>query len=333
MAAQKRFTFTVAQLEQYFDRIALPQSKQILDVSNLNNDEKLSYLTTLLKHHQIRIPFENLTQHYSWHKVIDTKPLHVFRKVINQPGRGGYCMENNSLFHNVLLSMGFDCYLAAGRVWAGERWTGWGHLINVVIIDDIKYLCDVGFGSNEPTQPLPLQHGSIRIQISPSETRLVFETIEQNLSDSKLWICQFRVNAESEWSKMYCFTETEILPTDIPGLNYSPWVSRSSYFTQNVICVRFTTNKETDGNGLPDAEAIDNGEIDGTLIIDNNRLKWRRHGKNMLDADLISEYERVKALERFWGIELDVEDREAITGTVGALKTKERMMVGSLGLG
>jgi arylamine N-acetyltransferase len=60
MSKQGRFTFTHTQLEQYFDRIALPQSTRVFDISKIADDEKLSYLKTLVKHQQVRIPFENL---------------------------------------------------------------------------------------------------------------------------------------------------------------------------------------------------------------------------------------------------------------------------------
>jgi arylamine N-acetyltransferase len=321
MSNDARLTYTNKQLEEYFDRIALPKSKRVLNVAKLNNEQTLSYLKILLKHQLVRIPFENLTQHYSWHGVIDVNPLHVFRKVINQPGRGGYCMEANWLFHNVLYSLGFDCYVAAGRVWTppAKKWTGWTHLVNLVTIGGTKYLCDCGFGPNEPIVPVALQHGEVQTQISPAETRLVFDALPEYLSDCKLWICQFRVDAESEWTPIYCFSEMELLPTDIPAMNYSPWLSRKIIFTQKVICVRFTTERERGEDGLPGEENIDGGEIDGTLVIDHDKLKWRRHGNSVLDVEFKSENDRVKALERYWGIELDVEDREAIFGTMAAV--------------
>ena len=319
------FTLSEAQLEQYFDRIALARSERVYEVSALRHEEKLEYLRTLLKHQQVRVPFENLTQHYSWHRVIDPKPRHVFRKIIDQSGRGGYCMEAHTLFHTAILSLGFHCYIAGGRVAvAPGKWTGWSHLVNLVTIGGTKYLCDVGFGSNEPIHPIPLQHGTVRQQVSPAESQLVFETIPEYLSDTKLWIVQFRFNAEAEWTNMYAFTETELLPTDIPDMNYSPWISRTSPFTQNLMCVRFTTDKEVDGDALAVTEAAGIGSIDGTLVIHNNRLKWRRHGQNVLDIEFKSEDDRVEALKKYWGIELDVEDREAIYGTANAIKVTDQ---------
>ena len=187
-------------------------------------------------------------------------------------------------------------------------------------IGGFKYLCDVGFGSNQPIEPIPLNHGAVAPQIAPAESRLVFETLSEYVSDCKVWVCQFRVNPDSDWAPIYCFSEMEILPTDIPDMNYSPWLSRTIMFTQRIVVVRFTTDKETDGHGLPGEGVIDGGKIDGTMIIDHDRLKWRRHGKIVLDVELQSEEARVKALKIGWDIELDIEDREAILGTVTALK-------------
>lgn len=317
-----RFTYSSGQLEQYFDRVALPRSRRTFSVANLNDDEKLSYLRTLLKHHQVRIPFENLVQHYSWHRVIDVKPLHLFRKVINNPGRGGYCMEANTLFHHVLLSLGFDCYIAAGRVWSpAGQWTGWTHLVNLVMIGGIKYFCDVAFGTAEPTVPIPLRHGEIQSQIVPAESRVVFESLPGYLSDSKLWLYQIRYDSQSEWKQVYCFTEMELLPTDIPEMNYSPWLSRYIHFTQRIVCARFTVSGEQDGDGLPAEGTIEAGDIDGTLSIDHDKLTWRRHGKRVLQLEFKSEEDRIQALKKYWGIELDIEDQEAIVGSVAAIKS------------
>ncbi|KAK3716884.1 hypothetical protein LTR37_006234 [Vermiconidia calcicola] len=329
MAAKGRFILSKDQLEQYFDRIALPKARRVYSVSDLTDDESFTYLQTLIKHQQVRIPFENLTLHYSWHRVIDVTPRHVFRKVMSTSGRGGYCMEANTLFHTVILSLGFSCYTAAARVgFPSGNWGGWSHLVNLVTIGGTKYLCDVGFGPNEPTVPMPLNHGVVRPQIVPAESRIVFETLAQNLSDSKLWICQARTSPDAGWTSMYCFTEVEILPTDVPGMNFAPMRDPASHFTQKVLCVRLTTSKERSGNdstgpGATSESDIEEGKIDGALIVDHDKLKWRRSGKTVLEAEFKSEEERVQALRKYWGIELDVEDREAILGTVSAVKEKE----------
>lgn len=201
-------------------------------------------------------------------------------------------------------------------------WTGWSHLLNIVIIGGTKYLCDVGFGPNEPVVPVPLVHGEVRPQMSPAESRLVYETLEENISDCKLWIHQHRFDARSEWSPTYCFSDIEVLPGDLEGLNLAPSIGRTSHFTQKIICVRFTTEDESTENvdGLPSSESIGRGEADGALILNHDTVKWRRRGQTVLDVDLKSEDDRLEALRKYWGIELDVEDRMAIVGTVSALE-------------
>jgi arylamine N-acetyltransferase len=323
MASDQRYKLSDKQLNEYFDRIALPTSKRTLSVQSLNSSQQLDYLKTLLKHQQTSVPFENLTLHYSWHRTIKPEPLHLFRKIVSDGhGRGGYCMEANLIFHTLLLSLGFNCYIGAARVWAFTSWTGWSHLVNFVIIDGVKYLCDVGFGPQEPTQPLRLVHGEVQPQIPPAESRLVYEKIPQNLSENKMWIYQIRFNANEDWTQRYCFTETEILPHDIEGLNWSPMRGLTSIFTQKVIVCRFSINTESpeNVNGVPDQDQTNDGEIDGTIAIDDSKLTWRKNGETILQKQLGSEDERLEALKKYWGVDLDVEDREAILGTTTAIR-------------
>ena len=144
----ERHTFNNKELEVYFDRICMPEHKRIYDIQGLSNDDKLNFLELLQKHQLCKVPWENLTQHYSWHKVINVKPKHLFRKIVRQPGRGGYCMEANFFFHTVLLSLGFDVYMCGSRIYkpAKKGYGGWTHVVNLVTIAGIKYLLDGGFG-------------------------------------------------------------------------------------------------------------------------------------------------------------------------------------------
>ena len=126
----------------------MPEHKRIYDIQGLSNDDKLNFLELLQKHQLCKVPWENLTQHYSWHKVINVKPKHLFRKIVRQPGRGGYCMEANFFFHTVLLSLGFDVYMCGSRIYkpAKKGYGGWTHVVNLVTIAGVKYLLDGGFG-------------------------------------------------------------------------------------------------------------------------------------------------------------------------------------------
>ena len=319
MAAKaKRITYSESQLEQYYERIALPAPRRLFSVTALSAKDQLDHLAVLLKYHVIHVPFENLVQHYSWHRVINTDALHVFGKIVGQTGRGGYCMETNVLFHTVLLSLGFKCYTAQGRVRKADGWSSLSHLVNLVTVDDTIYLCDVGFGKNEPLQPVALGHGHMVSHIKLAQIRLVYQTIDEFLSDSKVWIYQVRANEQAEWEILYCFTEMEVMPEDIESMNYSPWIGRNSIFTRNVICVRYTVGERAEYEGTG-AEHIEGHEIDGMLTMFNNHLTWTRNGKTLIESTFKSEDERVEALCRYWGIEIDVMDRKAIEGTITAI--------------
>ncbi|XXH02043.1 hypothetical protein Hte_008408 [Hypoxylon texense] len=335
MAGRPRYSRS--QLEQFFNRIALPESERLYSVASQSAGKKLDYLNLLLKHALVRIPFENLTQHYSWHRTVNVQPQHLFNKIVPQPSRrGGYCMENNSLFHTVLLSIGYDVFMAGARVYSKEsdRYGGFSHCVNIVIIEGMHWMVDIGFGANGPTKALPLLvafRGYPHIEGTSSHTRLVREPIPQQVDQTqKVWIYQHRQQAESEWVPMYCFVDYEFLPEDIRGLNLSPWKSPSSWFRQKVVASRFTTAREAEGavrdadTGGPgsatDSAAISGGDLDGALILFEDTLKWRRGGSTKFEIKFENEAQRVDAIKRYFGIELDEEDREAIRGTVSEIK-------------
>ncbi|KAK8043865.1 hypothetical protein PG994_012703 [Apiospora phragmitis] len=365
-----RPTYSRAQLEQYFDRIVLPQPRRVYSVTEQLGTaaEQLAYLTRLMKHQVVKVPFENLSLHYSWHRTIATRPQLLFRKIVEkqqhtgagrdgdgdgaprplQCHRGGYCMEVNSFFHTVLRSLGYHVYLAGARVYdpSKKRYGGFSHCVNIVTLMDgadgvlQKYMVDVAFGANESAAPLPLATpGTVHTQVAPAQMWLVHEALPQQLNqDCACWIYQSRIHPEKEWTPAYCFVDFEFLPEDIAGMNLSPWKSPGSFFHQKVLVVRFTTDREKllefpvdveggglvssgggieeddagDGPGSPDETAVAEGELDGAIILDHDKLK--------LDVVLQTDAARVEALRRYFGIVLDEEDLVAIKGTKGEIK-------------
>ncbi|KAI1139406.1 arylamine N-acetyltransferase 3 [Hypoxylon sp. FL0543] len=326
------------QLEQFFNRIALPEDKHLYSVRELTDIGKLYYLALLLKHTLVRIPFENLTLHYSWHRTINVRPQHLYNKIVRPPSyRGGYCMENNSLFHTVLLSLGYDVFMAGARVYEKDigKYGGFSHCVNIVIINDARYLVDVGYGANGPTTPFPVRHDfpERHIRAGSVQIRIVHEPIPQAVDQGqKVWILQQRLqegppgHPNAEWTPLYCFVDFEFLLEDIQCMNLSPWKSPSSWFTQKVVLSRFTTNLEGgegetgEEPGAASEDAIDEGEIDGALILFQDTLKWRRGEKTVFEVRLQNEVQRIYVFRKFFGIELDLEDQEAIRGTVSELK-------------
>jgi arylamine N-acetyltransferase len=321
MASRPRYTGE--ELEEYFDRICLPSAKRMYNVRTLPDDQKLEYLNLLQKHQLIKVPWENLVQHYSWHTVVNVKPKHLFKKIVRQPGRGGYCMEVNSFFHTVLLSLGFDVYMTGARIYSAPKKTfgGWTHVVNLVTVGSTKYLLDGGFGGPGPSRPIPLEHGKIRTQVPPAQMRLVYKTLAQNLTGQKVWVYESRFEDDALWTPCYSFSEMEFTPEDIESMNFAPWTSRHSFFTHKIVAVRFSTDRERNGPGGPGSpsEAALEGEVDGAITINQNVLKWRRNGKKICDWHFQNEDDRLMALEMYFGIVLADEDKEAIAGTAAAM--------------
>lgn len=335
--ASFRTHYSPEQLTQYFDRICLPANTRLFDVSSLPDPEKLAFLTRLLKHQLVKVPWENLTQHYSWHRVVNVKAPHLFRKIVQGhhgfdtagaasegTNRGGYCMEANLFFHHVLLSLGFDVYLAGSRIYSGsaeQGYGGWTHIVNLVTIAGTRYLLDGGFGPQAATRPLALEPERESVQIAPARSRLRYEALPQMLNRrQKVWVYQHRYGGEAEWKTMYCFSDLEFTPRDVESMNFAPWRSPQTFFTHQVVGVRFTVSGEVGpegrrggGSGSPGEEALE-GEIDGALALNQDVLKWRRHGEKVLDVKFNSEAERLEALRMYFGIRLREEDVEAIKG-------------------
>ncbi|KAI5920113.1 hypothetical protein F4810DRAFT_713813 [Camillea tinctor] len=319
--------FTAAQLGQYFDRICLPHDERLYSAPP-HYDDQLHYIATLVKHQLLTIPFENLTLHYSWHRVVNVQAHNVFRKIVGPPshGRGGYCMEANTLFHTVLLSLGFHVHIAGARIYdaAAQRYGGFTHCVNIVTTAaGHRYMVDVAYGANGPTAPVPLVEGREQAQIEPARLRLVHEPIPQQVDQGcKVWIYQVRVGPEAGWTPMYCFLDVEFLPEDIQGMNLSPSKSETSFFPRKVLVTRFTTDAERIdqvGDGPQRDAGTMGGQIDGAIILWENTLRWRRGGETKLSITLESENQRLDVLRRYFGISFDEPDREAIKGTVSEI--------------
>ncbi|VUC29775.1 unnamed protein product [Clonostachys rosea] len=299
----------------------------------MSSDAQFQFLALLQKHQLMHIPFENLTLHYSWHRVIDVAPDRLFDKIVRQQGRGGYCMENNSLFHTVLLSLGFRVYMVGARVYDKEssRYAGLTHCLNIVTIHDVRYAVDVCFGAKVPVLPLTLSHNQVQQHSRPGQMRARYDSIPQALSeDQRLWIYEHRIDDQAPWIPQYCFPDFELLPEDIRVLNFTPARSPSSFFTYKLVCVRFTSEDECYSSKQPSndhqvaghdqgAEPKTAGAIDGALIVDGHTFKWRKGGQKQWERTLTNEDERAEVLREYFSIHLTDEERRAIKGTAADL--------------
>ncbi|KAL8833619.1 MAG: hypothetical protein Q9170_004167 [Blastenia crenularia] len=296
-----RPTYSNDQIARYLSSISIHST----------NSDKLKYLTALHQHQLATYPFENLSLHYSSTHTISLDPDVLYKKFVEK-GRGGYCMENNAFFGNVLRSLGYDVTSVGARVCMGvnggdaEGYGSWSHMVNIVTISDNKYMVDVGFGGNGATAPVLLEENNIQQRLGQGEMRLVRSKIpEQTDSSQRLWIYQIRHTLSSEWEPTYCFTETEFLPQDYEMMNFWTSQSRRSIFTYSILMAKMV---------------MEEGELVGTVTMRDAEAKKRMVSGDMETRTCRSEEERLGVFREWFGVRLTREEEKGIRGTVTELK-------------
>lgn len=104
----------------------------------------LAYLQKLHRAHLLHVPYENLDIHYGGKLHLNVN--HLQRKIVTEK-RGGLSYETNGLFYHLLSKLGFQVAMASARPLVDGRLAPeFEHLILLVSLDEVVYLCDVGFG-------------------------------------------------------------------------------------------------------------------------------------------------------------------------------------------
>src|ERR1700761_9581588 len=120
----------------------------------------LEVLQALHRLHPRAIPFENLNPLTRRPVQLDLES--VERKLVTEH-RGGYCFEQNALFANVLMQLGFEITPLLARVLWGRESAAIPprtHMVLRVDIDNEAWIADVGFGSVTLIAPLRLSAGA-----------------------------------------------------------------------------------------------------------------------------------------------------------------------------
>jgi N-hydroxyarylamine O-acetyltransferase len=136
-------------LEAYFRRIGYTGPRTAT----------LDTLRAIQFRHCASIPYENLNPLLKWPVRLDLASLQ--QKLIHG-GRGGYCFEQNLLFRQVLITLGFSVSGLAARVlWEGpeDEIRSRGHMVIRTEIDGDIYFVDAGFGGATPTVPIRFEPG------------------------------------------------------------------------------------------------------------------------------------------------------------------------------
>ncbi|KAL7813637.1 arylamine N-acetyltransferase 1 [Trichoderma aethiopicum] len=287
-------TYTQDQLTRYLAHISYPRSKHPRD--------ELQLLTELHAHHLARVPFESIGLHYSPHRTLSIDPDDLFEKVVER-SKGGYCLEMNTLFGDMLRVLGFTVLSIGARVKTGVRYGGMTHCANIITINQTRYLVDVAFGSYNIFHPVPLTSGLEFDNIAPRRGKLEFRPLAQSTSPStqSVWVYSSQDDPSAQWIERYCFTDMEFFREDYQVANYYCSTVRTSVFVNQVFALRGILNDE--GNGLAGVLTLVQGEV-------------RRRVDGVPGMEVVermdNEEERVKALGKWFAIPLTNKEARAI---------------------
>ncbi|HEX3379993.1 MAG TPA: arylamine N-acetyltransferase [Paraburkholderia sp.] len=248
----------------------------------------LDVLRAIHRLHPAAIPFENLNPLTG--RPVSLELEAVERKLVTQK-RGGYCFEQNTLFANVLMQLGFKVKpLLARVVWGREPGTiaPRTHMVLRVDIDGDAWIADVGFGGVTLTAPLRLTAGLA--QPIPLGTF--------RLADAGHDTVYLEVQApDDSWTRVYHVDLRGVEWVDYETSNWYTSTSPDSIFAHNLLACRV----------LPEVRlALFNDQLserDGEgQIVSERRLASaaeladclrERFGVNLEDIDIADVFERV----------------------------------------
>ena len=147
--------------------------KAIEDYLNIESQRyphpTLDALNYYMERFMLTVPFENISVQNKEKISVDLD--HLFNKFIYQH-RGGFCYEMNHFFGSYLEAKGFKVFRMSATVHQpnGNYSPKGSHLSLVVLINNVYYIADVGFG-DLPLQALPIT--------SIEATQTVFEKTGQ----------------------------------------------------------------------------------------------------------------------------------------------------------
>jgi len=213
----------------------------------------LEVLQTLHRLHPRAIPFENLNPFTRRAVKLDLES--VERKLVTNH-RGGYCFEQNALFANVLMQLGFKVTPLLARVLWGrdsDEAPPRTHMVLRIDLENEAWIVDVGFGSVTLTAPLRLAAGIA--QRTPLGTF--------RLADASHNALYLDVQARDEsWTRVYRFDLHAVEWVDYETSNWYTSTAPDSIFLSTLIVCRV----------MPDARiALFNDQLseraaDGELI-------------------------------------------------------------------
>jgi N-hydroxyarylamine O-acetyltransferase len=205
-------------LDAYFARIGWTGSRA----------PTLETLHGLVRAHVQTIPFENIDVLLGRPILLEPEALEA--KLVHQK-RGGYCFEQNTLFLEVLLALGYVAKPLSARVrWQRPRdyVPARTHLCVRVELDE-PWLADVGVGAMSPTAAIRIdEHGA---QPTPHEPRRLLRENDRVYHQAKLG---------DEWHDVAELTLEEMPLIDRIVANWYTSAHPQSHFKSRLLVARAT---------------------------------------------------------------------------------------------
>jgi N-hydroxyarylamine O-acetyltransferase len=186
----------------------------------------LAVLHELHARHPAAIAFEGLDPFLGRRVPID--PAAVQAKLV-RGRRGGYCHEQNALFHDVLAAIGFSVVALGARVlWMTPgRDAPLTHRLTLIDLPEGRFVADVGFGGQTATAPLRLEPGLE--QVTPHGTYRLAR-------DGGVFETQMRVG--ERWEPMYRFKLAPQSQADFEMANWFTSTHPRGRFVRNLVAAR-----------------------------------------------------------------------------------------------
>jgi len=202
-------------LDAYFERIGFSGSIA----------PTLETLTQLHALHPAAIPYENLDPLMGAPIRLDLANL---QQKLLFDRRGGYCFEQNTLFRAMLGELDFEVKTYAARVLWGtppDIEPPLRHMVLIVNVSGVDYLCDVGFGGQTATGPLRM-----RREVEQETPHDLYRLLEVDGT----WTLEAKI--EEIWRPLYSFELTERDDAFIADLNDK--AASAPFFTENLLVAR-----------------------------------------------------------------------------------------------
>jgi N-hydroxyarylamine O-acetyltransferase len=182
--------------------------------------------------HRETFLFENLDIQRG--RPIDLDLAALERKFLRER-RGGYCFEQNTMFHAVLGELGFGATRLLARVRRGppEQWVRTHMLLRVDVAGE-PWIADVGFGGVGLLEPLPLREGA-----SSEQGGLTYTLRREG------WHWVLAMRDSQDMSDLYEFTEEPQTAGDVEIANHYTSTHPNSIFRRTLTIQRAGRSERT----------------------------------------------------------------------------------------